>query len=305
MKNKANHTQVNLFLDFALTIAFLVLLQPFHSGLLIHEWLGLALGGAIVVHMALHWRWIVALTKKFSGKVPAQSRIYYVLDAMLLITFLIILISGILISEVALPIFALRGTIWLVVGSVHEYVSYLTLALLVIKLALHWKWITHAVEQYIFGGSRASSQPVKSPSAAPTLTPVARANLKDQISRRRFLVIGCSTLCVAAVAGTCAHLRQEANDEAEETADAEPLENTSSTTSVSTSNVEPTAVPTPVATTTEAPATDTTIATPEASRPNSVRTRCPHGLVNDPYPGRCHRYTDQNGNNICDLSETT
>jgi hypothetical protein len=31
---------------------------------------------------------------------------------------------------------------------------------------------------------------------------------------------------------------------------------------------------------------------------------CPYGLVNDPYPGQCPRYTDLNGDGICDLSQT-
>jgi hypothetical protein len=35
----------------------------------------------------------------------------------------------------------------------------------------------------------------------------------------------------------------------------------------------------------------------------SVRTACPLGLVNDPYPGECKWYVDTNGNGICDLSE--
>jgi hypothetical protein len=30
---------------------------------------------------------------------------------------------------------------------------------------------------------------------------------------------------------------------------------------------------------------------------------CPYGMVNDPYPGRCKRYVDENKNGICDLSE--
>jgi len=31
---------------------------------------------------------------------------------------------------------------------------------------------------------------------------------------------------------------------------------------------------------------------------------CPFGLTNDPYPEKCGRYVDENGNDICDLSET-
>ena len=38
---------------------------------------------------------------------------------------------------------------------------------------------------------------------------------------------------------------------------------------------------------------------------SETETTCPFGLVDDPYPGRCERYTDANGNGICDLSEQT
>jgi hypothetical protein len=31
---------------------------------------------------------------------------------------------------------------------------------------------------------------------------------------------------------------------------------------------------------------------------------CPYGLLNDPFPGQCPRYTDTNQNNICDHSES-
>jgi uncharacterized protein YceK len=30
---------------------------------------------------------------------------------------------------------------------------------------------------------------------------------------------------------------------------------------------------------------------------------CPKGLTNDPYPGKCALYTDEDGNEVCDLSE--
>ena len=32
---------------------------------------------------------------------------------------------------------------------------------------------------------------------------------------------------------------------------------------------------------------------------------CPRGLVNDPYPGRCHHYIDSNGSGFCDYSEVS
>ena len=44
--------------------------------------------------------------------------------------------------------------------------------------------------------------------------------------------------------------------------------------------------------------------TPVPSTPQpQVGVACPFGVVNDPYPGRCRRYVDQDGDGICDLSE--
>ncbi len=37
----------------------------------------------------------------------------------------------------------------------------------------------------------------------------------------------------------------------------------------------------------------------------SCATSCPYGMVNDPYPGQCSRYTDITGDGICDLSQAT
>jgi hypothetical protein len=33
------------------------------------------------------------------------------------------------------------------------------------------------------------------------------------------------------------------------------------------------------------------------------RVTCPNGMVDDPAPGSCGLYTDENDNNICDYSE--
>jgi hypothetical protein len=35
----------------------------------------------------------------------------------------------------------------------------------------------------------------------------------------------------------------------------------------------------------------------------AAEAACPYDMVNDPYPGQCHRYTDLNGSGFCDYSE--
>ena len=76
-KHKADRTKVNLFLDLALTVAFLVSLKPFLTGLAIHEWLGLAIGAALAIHTILHWRWVSGITQKLLAKLPLKTRVYY------------------------------------------------------------------------------------------------------------------------------------------------------------------------------------------------------------------------------------
>lgn len=38
---------------------------------------------------------------------------------------------------------------------------------------------------------------------------------------------------------------------------------------------------------------------------DSCAASCPYGMVNDPYPGQCGRYTDITGDGICDFSQST
>ena len=60
------------------------------------------------------------------------------------------------------------------------------------------------------------------------------------------------------------------------------------------------ATPAALETQSAATAVPTTAPTAAATR---VVTRCPHGRVNDPFPGHCRLYVDGNGNNLCDYSE--
>jgi hypothetical protein len=41
-----------------------------------------------------------------------------------------------------------------------------------------------------------------------------------------------------------------------------------------------------------------------SSMQGACASGCPYGMVNDPFPGNCSRYTDLNGDGICDLSQT-
>ncbi|MBW2964532.1 hypothetical protein KY363_03660 [Candidatus Woesearchaeota archaeon] len=42
----------------------------------------------------------------------------------------------------------------------------------------------------------------------------------------------------------------------------------------------------------------------KSSADASVEVQCPAGNINDPAPGQCGLYTDDNRNGVCDYSET-
>ena len=128
-------------------------------------------------------------------------------------------------------------------------------------------------------------------------------------SRRRFLIIGCGA--VAALCAGCQGNRggdssaETSNQRLAEQDESVPAGTTQATTTgevatatpISTGQVEPggESVATVLPSVTPLPEGD---GVPEA-------TRCPKGLVNDPYPGKCRRYIDENDNGYCDLSEVS
>jgi hypothetical protein len=121
------------------------------TGLAVHEWLGLAIGGALAVHVALHWKWVVGVTRKLLGKPPARTRLYYLLDAVLLVAFVTIVGSGVAMSQSVLPLLGLQGSPSMAIVAIHKLSSYLTLAMLVAKLVLHRRWIANAVTRHPIG----------------------------------------------------------------------------------------------------------------------------------------------------------
>jgi len=144
---KTYRTTINLLLDLALAIAFLVSFQPVLTGLAIHEWLGLALGGALLLHLLLHWRWAIGVARKWLCKLPFKTRIYTIVDASLLVAFLTIIGSGVAMSRAVLSLFGLTGSTGSAWFVIHKWSSMLTLGLIGIKLVLHRTWFAALVKK--------------------------------------------------------------------------------------------------------------------------------------------------------------
>ena len=139
-KRGMSATRRNLYWDIGLAVGFLAVFSQEITGETLHEWLGLALFVGLFAHVAFHWQWIMTITKRFfSKKIPTKTRVNYLVNAGLAVAFVLMGLSGLMISESVMPIFGWGngGSIW---EGVHEAASNLTLAAVVGHVLLHWKW---------------------------------------------------------------------------------------------------------------------------------------------------------------------
>lgn len=154
--------KTKLVMDFLVAGLVLALLSTSLTGLAWHEWLGLAVGTVILVHLLLGWQWIASITQRFFGSLPNLTRFTYILDFTLFAAMILTIYSGMMISRVALPALGLTGTApsfaW---RGIHSLVSRSLLVLVGIHLAASWSWIVNTLRKYIVDPLRSRSPQVK------------------------------------------------------------------------------------------------------------------------------------------------
>lgn len=161
-KKQLNQTKINLAVDSGIFIGFLVAEAPHFTGMAVHEWLGITFAAGIITHLLLHWQWIVAISQRFLSNIPCQARLNYILNTLLFIDITLIIFSGLMISQVALPSLGLSlgaGGAW---KGIHIFSANLSLALIGLHVALHWQWIVNAIKRYViepWSAGRRAPQP--------------------------------------------------------------------------------------------------------------------------------------------------
>lgn len=168
-KSTMSKTKINLIVDSVLFLVFLVVYQAKATGDTIHEWLGVSIAVAIIVHILLHWSWVVTISQRFFQKIQTEPRINYVLNAGLFICFSTIIFSGLMISRSVLPFFGLEVADTSFWKTVHFTAADASLWLAALHVALHWRWVADTAKRYVLSPiaqyfSRKSGQ-VKSHSA--------------------------------------------------------------------------------------------------------------------------------------------
>ena len=183
---KPNKPKTNWLVDAGLFGGFLLAQWLDLTGLSVHQWLGLTVGALAGYHLIAHQSWVKAVTGRFFGRTSRQARTFYAVDAGLAVGFAAILVTGLVIStwlDLTLANYAAWRTI-------HVAASVVTLALVVAKIGLHWRWIV--------GVARRSILPAPVPDGRPgAMQPVPVAAL---VNRRDFvrLMAGVGAMAVSA-----------------------------------------------------------------------------------------------------------
>ncbi len=140
----------NFWIDIGILLAFLVAMEPRFGGIAVHEWLSIALAAAIVIHLLLHWQWIVGVGGRFFRRLWHVSRLKFAVDALLFAASVVVMLSGLLISRSALPALGIPlehgGGTW---RALHALSADLSILLVGLHFALNWDWVVRVTRRYL------------------------------------------------------------------------------------------------------------------------------------------------------------
>ncbi len=149
MDTKRKRRMMKIIVDIIMMILFLLLMNAYGTGLAFHEIFGLGILVVVGTHLALNAHWIKktkkhARKKKMAGKQKGMA----ILGILLAVGFLTIVPTGVLISQVLFPNLLMGNIAALTaVTAVHKVMSWVTLGVLVVHTALHWKYLAVVFKQ--------------------------------------------------------------------------------------------------------------------------------------------------------------
>lgn len=149
-QNSGKASKTRVILDLFFFILMIAVLIPQSTGIDIHEWLSFLILIPFFLHLMINWNWIAINTKKLFKKQLRKTKFDYFFNWILYIDMLLVTVSGIVISESALPAIGITFNInpfWTII---HNASATLFIVLLGIHLALHWKWIVTTLQKLKF-----------------------------------------------------------------------------------------------------------------------------------------------------------
>lgn len=140
-------------LDTVLLITYIALQEPGGAtGFVWHEWVGLAFIPLFALHIVLSWNWIASNWRRAIENSAPRARINYLLNLSLFVLMAIVVVSGVVVSEYAVPamgVAPMGNRRW---EQFHNFSASLVIPVAALHLALNWSWIQRAWRRYVSRG---------------------------------------------------------------------------------------------------------------------------------------------------------
>jgi hypothetical protein len=131
----------SLVVDVIAAAVYLIAANPAITGLAIHEWVSLGVLFVFVVHVAQHYDWIIDAFKKTWRNPSLATTGNLILDVLTVVVFMVVTVSGIMVSRHILPMFGLVAPGYFFWNPLHALFAKLLLAILIVHVVVHAKWL--------------------------------------------------------------------------------------------------------------------------------------------------------------------
>jgi hypothetical protein len=139
-----------LLVDLVLFAAVVAAYKPDETGITVHEWLALALAIPVLLHLVVNWDWVGRVGRALFRRLRRVTRLNFAVDTLLFVATVTVMLSGFVVST------ALAGALGLATDpepiwyAVHSVSADATMALALVHLALHWRWIVRVIRVRVF-----------------------------------------------------------------------------------------------------------------------------------------------------------
>lgn len=139
----------------------------------LHTWGGLAMIAAALIHLVIHWRWVVNMARRLwqevtgkSAGVSQNARWNLILNLAVAFNFLLTALSGVYFllfpggRGAADPLFLFSRTTW---DLIHTWAGVALTGAAVIHFAIHWRWVINVTKKMfrLNGTARVVPQPAQ------------------------------------------------------------------------------------------------------------------------------------------------
>lgn len=135
---KFSKTTLNVWLDIALLVLFVLTGVTAYIDKQLHEMLGMGMLVAVLLHIGMHWSWIKAICMRLRH-LKASMHLKAGLDLGMLLIFLLLIGSGLIVMLVWAP----------AVAAFHALMFFVFVIVVVAHLGLNSKWISSQIKRQV------------------------------------------------------------------------------------------------------------------------------------------------------------